>query len=70
MSSGTSLDTPHIERVHQFYSVAESCVRLSIFPHHYNHERPHNRLGYLTPLAFKMALYDAQAKQRDPHIGS
>lgn len=30
-----------------FYSVAEICVRLSIFRHHYNHERPHSRLGYL-----------------------
>jgi putative transposase len=56
--------------LHQFYSVAESCVRLSTFRHHYNHERPHSRLGYLTPLAFKTAWYDAQAKQQDPHIGS
>jgi putative transposase len=56
--------------MHQFYSVAESCVRLSTFRHHYNHERPHSRLGYLTPMAFKMAWYEAQAKQQDPHIGS
>ena len=56
--------------MHQFYSVAESCVRLSTFRHHYNHERPHSRLGYLTPVAFKTAWYEAQAKQQDPHIGS
>ena len=56
--------------MHQFYSVAESCVRLSTFRHHYNHERPHSRLGYLTPVAFKTAWYEAQVKQQDPHIGS
>jgi putative transposase len=56
--------------MHQFYSVAECCVRVSTFRHHYNHDRPHSRLGYLTPLAFKTAWYDAQAKQQDPHIGS
>jgi putative transposase len=56
--------------LYQFYSVAESCVRISTFRHHYNHERPHSRLGYLTPFAFKTAWYEAQAKQRDPHIGS
>jgi putative transposase len=56
--------------MHQFYSVAECCVRVGTFRHHYNHDRPHSRLGYLTPLAFKIAWYDAQAKQQDPHIGS
>ena len=56
--------------LHQFYSVAESCVRLSTFRHHYNYERPHSRLGYLTPVAFKMAWYEAQAKEQDPHIGT
>jgi putative transposase len=56
--------------MHQFFSVAEACVRLSTFRHHYNHERPHSRLGYLTPLAFKTAWYEAQAKQQDPHIGT
>ena len=56
--------------LHQFYSVAERCVRLSTFRHQYNHERPHSRLGYLTPAAFKTAWYEAQAKQQDPHIGS
>jgi putative transposase len=54
--------------MHVFASVAEACVRLSIFRHQYNTERPHSRLGYLTPLAFQMAWYEAQAKQLDPHI--
>jgi putative transposase len=54
--------------LHQFYSVAESCVRLSTFRHHYNQERPHSSLGYLTPQAFKTAWFEAQAKQQDPHI--
>lgn len=54
--------------MHQFHSLAEACVRLQTFRTHYNYERPHSRLGYLTPLAFKNAWYDAQAKQQDPHI--
>jgi putative transposase len=54
--------------MHQFYSVAEACVRLNTFRHHYNYERPHSRLGELTPLEFKAAWYEAQAKQQDPHI--
>jgi hypothetical protein len=56
--------------MHQFSSIAEACVRLSTFRHHYNTERPHSRLSYLTPLAFKTAWYEAKAKQPDPHIGS
>ncbi len=56
--------------MHQFSSVAEACIRLSTFRHHYNTERPHSRLSYLTPLAFKTAWYEAQAKQLAPHIGS
>jgi putative transposase len=54
--------------MHQFSSVAEAWVRLSAFRHHYNHERPHSRLSYLTPLEFKTAWFAAQAKQPDPHI--
>jgi len=53
--------------MHQFYSVAEACVRLNTFRHHYNHERPHSRLNYLSPLVFKNAWLEAQAKQQDPH---
>ncbi len=56
--------------MYQFFSVAEAGVRLSTFRHHYNTERPHRRLGYLTPLAFTTAWYEAQAKQPDPHIES
>jgi putative transposase len=54
--------------MHQFHSLAEACVRLATFRQHYNHERPHSRLGYLTPLAFKTAWYEAQARQQDPNI--
>lgn len=53
---------------HVFYSVAERCGRLNTFRHHSNHERPHSRLGDRTPIAFKTAWYEAQAKQQDPHI--
>jgi putative transposase len=54
--------------MHQFHSVAEACARLSAFRQHYNHERPHSRLSYLTPLEFKTAWFEAQAKQQDPHM--
>ncbi len=56
--------------MHQFASLAESCVRLNAFRHHYNQERPHSRLGYLTPLEFKTAWRQTQAKLQDPHIGT
>jgi putative transposase len=52
--------------LHIFTSLAEACVRLGTFRHHYNHERPHSQLGYLTPLAFKAAWLETQAKVRDP----
>jgi putative transposase len=54
--------------MHLFASVAGACVRLSTFRNQYNSDRPHSQLGYLTPLAFKMAWYEAQAKLQDPHI--
>jgi len=56
--------------MHGFASVAAAGVRLSTFRHQYTTERPHSRLGYLTRLAFKMAWYEAQAKQQDPHSGT
>lgn len=56
--------------LHQFSSVVEACVRLSTFRQQYNHERPHSRLGYMTPGAFKTAWYEAQATQQDPHMGT
>lgn len=52
--------------MHVFTSLAEACVRLNTFRHQYNHERPHSQLGYLTPLAFKAAWVEAQAKRQDP----
>jgi putative transposase len=52
--------------LHIFTSLAEACVRLGTFRRHYNHERPHSQLGYLTPLAFKAAWLETQANVRDP----
>lgn len=51
--------------LHVFSSLAEACVRLNAFRRHYNTERPHSQLGYLTPLAFKAAWLEAQAKVQD-----
>lgn len=51
--------------LHVFSSAAEACVRIDTFRQHYNHERPHSQLSYLTPLAFKAAWLEAQAKQQD-----
>jgi putative transposase len=51
--------------LHVFNSLAEACVRLGAFRHHYNTERPHSQLGYRTPLAFKVAWFEAQAKVQD-----
>ena len=48
--------------LHVFSSLAEAHVRLSAFRQQYNSQRPHSRLGYLTPLAFKKAWLEAQAK--------
>ena len=48
--------------LHVFTSLAEACVRLGGFRQHYNTERPHSQLDYLTPLAFKAAWYETQAK--------
>ncbi len=48
--------------LHVFRSVVEACVRLNAYRHEYNTERPHSQLSYLTPLAFKAAWTEAQAK--------
>ena len=56
--------------LHVFSSLAEACVRLNAFRQHYNGERPHSRLGYLTPLAFKKAWLEAQEKLQDPLIST
>jgi transposase InsO family protein len=47
-------------------AVTEARVRLGAFRRHYNTERPHSQLGYLSPLAFKSAWLEARAKQQDP----
>jgi putative transposase len=52
--------------MHVFTSLAEASVRLGGFCQQYNTERPHSQLGYLTPLAFKAAWYETQAKLQDP----
>lgn len=51
--------------LHIFTSLAEAAVRLNAFRRHYNSERPHSQLGYLTPVAFKVAWLEAQAKVQD-----
>jgi putative transposase len=56
--------------LHLFHSLAEARVRLNAFRQHYNGERPHSRLGYLTPLAFKAAWLEAQAQLQDPNIAT
>ncbi len=56
--------------LHVFSSLAEASVRLSAFRQHYNMARPHSRLGYLTPLAFKSAWLEAQAKLSHPNIST
>ncbi len=54
--------------MHLFVSVEEAQVRLEVFRKHYNEERPHSRLGYRTPLEFKRAWVEAQAKGQDSNI--
>jgi putative transposase len=56
--------------LHVFSSLAEAEVRLSAFREHYNSQRPHSRLGYLTPVAFKKAWLETQAKLQDPLIST
>ncbi len=56
--------------LHVFSSLAEAHVRLSAFRQHYNSKRPHSRLGYLTPLAFKQAWLEAQPNLQDPLIST
>lgn len=51
-----------------FGSLAEATVRLNAFRREYNSERPHSRLAYLTPVAFRTAWEEAQQKQAEPLI--
>ncbi len=57
-------------KLHAFSSLAEAHVRLTAFREHYNSQRPHSRLGYLTPRAFKKAWLEAQANLQDPLIST
>jgi putative transposase len=54
--------------LHFFASFVEARVRLEAFRNHYNTDRPHSRLDYKTPVAFKQAWETAQAKQQDSLI--
>ncbi len=56
--------------LHVFTSLAEAQVRLTTFRQEYNTVRPHSRLGYLTPHAFKAAWVQTQANGPDPNIGT
>jgi putative transposase len=54
--------------LHVFASPAEARVRLAAFQHHYNTDRPHSRLDYRTPTAFRIAWEATQAQQQDSLI--
>lgn len=56
--------------MHLFASAAEARVRLKVFRHHYNEERPHSALGYQTPSEFKRAWLAGQATADDPNIAT
>lgn len=53
-----------------FGSLIEARIRLEAFRQHYNKERPHSALGYLTPLAFKQAWNEAQTNKQDSLIST
>lgn len=52
--------------MHAFASVAEARVEVERFRHEYNEERPHSRLGYRTPAAFKADWLADQSKSVPP----
>jgi putative transposase len=49
-----------------FASVAEARVDVERYRHEYNEERPHSRLGYRTPAAFKADWLADQSKSAPP----
>jgi len=65
LSHTERLNSGGMDNCRETYKLAEACVRLSAFRRHYNTERPHSQLGYLTPLAFKAAWVEAQTKVQD-----
>jgi putative transposase len=54
--------------LHVFTSRSEAQVRLEAFQHHYNTDRPHSRLDYKTPAAFRKAWERTQTQQQDSPI--
>jgi putative transposase len=56
--------------LHLFASAAEAQVHLETFRHHYNHDRPHSRLDYRTPAAFRKAWEETQAQHQDSHVAT
>jgi len=46
-----------------FHSVAETRVITEMWRRHYNEERPHSSLGYMTPMEFKTACMKNQAQK-------
>lgn len=53
-----------------FASVNEARVKLEEYRRQYNHERPHSSLGYLTPLEFKQAWFEEQAKRAEANVST
>ena len=51
-----------------FTTVVEARIRLEAYRQHYNHARPHSRLGYQTPCEFKQAWVQEQVKRQDSLI--
>lgn len=52
--------------MHAFASVAEARIQIERFRREYNEERPHSRLGYRTPAAFKADWLANQSKPTQP----
>ena len=48
-------------------SRAEARVVVESYRRHYNEERPHSRLGYQTPLEFRLA-YENKIKEENPNL--
>jgi putative transposase len=39
-----------------FYNVADARIKLSMFRHYYNQERPHSALGHVPPAQFAQQI--------------